>query len=60
MVKFWHNICKLLTKVVSAAVCSNVVVLLLLIHSLLLRPLFVEFGFWSISCYAALSVQSSF
>ena len=46
---------------VSAAVCSNAVVLLVLIHCLLLLPLFDGvFVFWSMSSYAVLSLQSSF
>ena len=68
MVKIWHHISALLTKVglhfrpkwVSAAVCSNVVVLLLMIHGLLLLPLFVWHLFCSVSCYVVQSVQSSF
>ena len=43
MVNIWHHISVLLTKVVSAALCSNamVLLLLLLIHCLLLLPLLV-------------------
>ena len=42
MVKIWHHINALLSKKVSAAaVCFNAVVLLLLIHCVLLLPLFV-------------------
>ena len=47
MVMIWHHINALYTKVVSVAVCSNaVVLLLLLIHCLFLLPLFagVVFG----------------
>ena len=43
-VMIWHHISALKTKVVSAAVCSNTVVLLLMIYCLLLLPLFV--GVW--------------
>ena len=39
MVKIWHDISALLTKVISAAVCSNAVVLLLLMHCLLFAPI---------------------
>ena len=59
--KIWHHILARQTKVVSAAVYSNVVVLLVLTHCLLLLPLFDGvFDVWSMSCYAVLSVQSSF
>ena len=51
MVKIWHHISALKTKVVSAAVCSNAVVLLLLIHCLLLLPLFVGFGHCLVMLY---------
>ena len=60
MVKIFHHISALQANVVYAAVCSNAVVMLLLIQCLLLLPLFAWFGFWSMSCYAVLSVQSSF
>ena len=42
-----------------AAVRSKAVDLLLLIHSLLLLPLFVGVCVWSLLCYAVLSVLSS-
>ena len=39
----------------SAAVHSKAMVLFLLIHCLLLLPLFQDFCVWSLFCYAALS-----
>ena len=45
MVKIWHHDSALQTKVVSFATCSNAVILLLLIHCLLLLPLFVGVSF---------------
>ena len=62
MVDIWQHISALLTKVVSAALCSNamVLLLLLLIHCLLLLPLLVGGGGWSMYCYTVLSLQSRF
>ena len=42
------------------AVRSKAVALLLLIHSLLMLPLFVGFFVWFLFCYVVLSIFSSF
>ena len=53
-VKIWHHISALSTKVISAAVCSNAVVPMLLILDYCCSHCLWGFGFWSMSCYAVL------